>query len=434
MKAEVRDDIIALDTFVAARFKYEKYIEAIHECGGYCFLDQFERIWKEEGGHYLAKKMEDAGLIKTKNYNNYKFVYLSDAALKYLTYKDDPKDFSDKPKNMIPVKKLKSTPSEKVLFFSAMKFHLIHKYDFLKKSNHLNHSEKQVNMFLNTQTEVIKQLQEKVQHLKKENNDLADIYHTYLKELDDIASSKVLQDDLRILESQIKELQKEIDGKLFGKSKEVEKLNELEKEKSALDAKLSMMNAIYEKIEKVKSPYFRNEEEIQVLEKKLKKLEYEEQEKKERVEKVMRRILDLHDRSKVIAHIQYNKESDDLKIQFIIMDTGSLKTPKGYWKLIYDLLDELGINVGFPLKLRELNIIYLTIDLEKRKNQFNKIHTHIEKMITMHEKDFNITKASIELDYMKKYKDRVQNKISYIKEKDIDTFEKLRETINKKTK
>ena len=33
----VRDDIIKLETYVDAEFKYKEYIEVIAGCGGYCF-------------------------------------------------------------------------------------------------------------------------------------------------------------------------------------------------------------------------------------------------------------------------------------------------------------------------------------------------------------------------------------------------------------
>ena len=41
MRAIVRDDIIKLESYVDAEFKYKKYIEILNDCGGYCFLDQF---------------------------------------------------------------------------------------------------------------------------------------------------------------------------------------------------------------------------------------------------------------------------------------------------------------------------------------------------------------------------------------------------------
>ena len=48
MKAIVRDDIIALNSFVAAEFKYKIYLEMIMKAGNYCFLDQFKRFIRSE--------------------------------------------------------------------------------------------------------------------------------------------------------------------------------------------------------------------------------------------------------------------------------------------------------------------------------------------------------------------------------------------------
>ena len=61
-------------------------------------LDQFERLWQDEGGKYLAKKMEDANLIKTDYFSNYKYVRLTPSALKYLYYRDYKEGFLDTPK------------------------------------------------------------------------------------------------------------------------------------------------------------------------------------------------------------------------------------------------------------------------------------------------------------------------------------------------
>ena len=47
MKSIVRDDIISLESFVAAEFKYKYYLETLMKSGNYCFLDQFKRFIKK---------------------------------------------------------------------------------------------------------------------------------------------------------------------------------------------------------------------------------------------------------------------------------------------------------------------------------------------------------------------------------------------------
>lgn len=139
MQALIRDDIIALDTFVALKFKYEKYAKILEEAGGYCFIDQFVQYFGGNNkGRYLAQQLEDNGVISTKFFNNYKYCYLTDAAIKYLTYKDDPRDFSKIKKANIPVKKITPNPSEKVLFSSALKFGLMQKYNWIGKKTFIN--------------------------------------------------------------------------------------------------------------------------------------------------------------------------------------------------------------------------------------------------------------------------------------------------------
>ncbi|MGK0469516.1 hypothetical protein, partial [Clostridium sp.] len=124
MKAEVRDDIISLDSFVQAKFKYEKYLLLLKNAGNYCFLDQFKRLF--EKGETIAKNMEELSLIKTGTLNNnYKYVYLTDTAMKYLILKDDPKDYTGIVKNKISVLKVNKYPSEKVLMSAALKFEII---------------------------------------------------------------------------------------------------------------------------------------------------------------------------------------------------------------------------------------------------------------------------------------------------------------------
>lgn len=150
MKAMVRDDIIALETFVALRFKYEKYIEMIYDCGGYCFVDQLVRYFGGENkGRYLAEQLEENGLIKTKFFNNYKYCYLTDASIKYVKYKDDPRDFSKMKKANIPVKKINPNPTDKVLFSSALKFDLIQTSKVLGKRAFIDNCKKVFSVLYN---------------------------------------------------------------------------------------------------------------------------------------------------------------------------------------------------------------------------------------------------------------------------------------------
>lgn len=130
MKAVVRDDIIELHSFVAAKFKYEKYLFEIYDAGNYCFMDQFCRFYKN--GPYLIKCMQEYNLVEVKTLNTkYNYILLTQTAMKYLKLKDDPKDFSDLSKNQINVTRVNINPSTKVLITSALKYDLIlNSYNF----------------------------------------------------------------------------------------------------------------------------------------------------------------------------------------------------------------------------------------------------------------------------------------------------------------
>ena len=105
MKAIVRDDIIALDSFVAAEFKYKEYLELLMKSGNYCFLDQFKK--QIPSGESIVKGMIENNLLGTENLNNsYKYIYLSDTAMKYLYLRTSEEDFSKVKKNRISVKKV----------------------------------------------------------------------------------------------------------------------------------------------------------------------------------------------------------------------------------------------------------------------------------------------------------------------------------------
>jgi hypothetical protein len=164
VKAEVRDDIIKLETYVDAEFKYRKYIDIIANCGGYCLVGQFKKHFEKDGGYYLMKKMESAGLISTELFSNsYKYIKLSTAALKYFHYREHKKDYSDVAKNKIPVpKNISKPPSEKVIYTSILFFELYHTRKngiIYLKNNHIQHLENKLkkNYFI-----------EKIKKLKKE--------------------------------------------------------------------------------------------------------------------------------------------------------------------------------------------------------------------------------------------------------------------------
>jgi len=88
------------------------------------FKHQIKELWKDEGGSNLIYKMIACGLLKEAKWTEFHFVYLTEAALKYLKYRDSPKSYHGKPKNRLYVDKL-TIPSNVVMIASALKFTLL---------------------------------------------------------------------------------------------------------------------------------------------------------------------------------------------------------------------------------------------------------------------------------------------------------------------
>lgn len=110
----VKDTSNSLADCVDGKYKYEEYIKIIHKAGNYCFLNQFENLI--DGGENIISNLKANKLIEIKPLNKrYNYLYLTDTAIKYLELKNSKEGFSDINKN----------PSQKELFSSAYKFHLI---------------------------------------------------------------------------------------------------------------------------------------------------------------------------------------------------------------------------------------------------------------------------------------------------------------------
>ena len=131
----VRDDIIALDSFVRFSFEHDDYLTKIYNAGGYVLLKQFEHHFKN--GRYILDKMIDDKALKLVSLNNHKFVAPTATATKYIRFYDSPKDFSDQAKNTIPAQIFTDKPTRKQLFSSVLKFELILENEKYGKASHL---------------------------------------------------------------------------------------------------------------------------------------------------------------------------------------------------------------------------------------------------------------------------------------------------------
>ena len=401
----------------------------MNECGGYCFLNQIERYW--EGGKYLARKLEELGLVKMISYSNYKFVMLGDTAMKYLSYRDDPKDYSDTAKNMIPIKKLKSNPSEKVLFTSSFKFEIMHSLnkDFLEKTKYLDIWDNKLNSNFKSKENEITEIKQKILKLEQECNEYTEIYTDFLKELEVV--------NLEQLAQRKRDIQNEIDKQEI----ELQKLislnrSAIENRKLALIKEQELVDKllyIQMKIKKSKQPYFNKKEQIKELSNELNKMEEIQKKIIEKIEKARSTILNLHDKSKIMM-----LPIDKGNLIFLIFDTGAtMKNPKTFWELINNTLEVLGYEPIYRTEPKEIEIIFFANEYESRLKEYTKIAEFVQKQLKRVNCDIGFSwRTSKITEALKDYKKQSSSTYNHIKEKDIDSFENLRDNIlsKKKTK
>lgn len=115
----IRDDVIKLESFVAAAFKYDEELEIIYNSGGYCFIAQVKNKYGENKGKKIIYDMEKNKLIGTEYYSNYKYIYITQNALKYIANKNNTEEEVIKKQ-----KNLNKFPTEKTLLSSAIKYEL----------------------------------------------------------------------------------------------------------------------------------------------------------------------------------------------------------------------------------------------------------------------------------------------------------------------
>ncbi|MCY6485892.1 hypothetical protein OW763_16395 [Clostridium aestuarii] len=457
MRAEVRDDIIKLETFVAIKFKYEKYIDMIHEAGGYCFLSQFAYHYGNNEGRYIAKQLEDAGLIKTKAVSNYKYCYLTDVAIKYLKLKDSKEDYSDKSKNQINVKRLSVTPSDKVLLASAIKFALIHKYKFIGKKCYEEKSIKAFSEFYGCDEDRADTLKCKIDNLKmeikKEAKEDKRIFENHIKPLFQIYKNNT-DEEYEYIKNKIAKLEVFIEEK-NKRILHIKNLKQEEDELKQLKIKLGQLivinqfkkNLVKQKNDleikiKTKNEY------IQKQEKELEMLSIETTQKAFKVSESVKKAISYYDKSKIIFTLNNKKAI----LNMIIIDTGTLKKSYGY----IDVLNKFSIETETEKLYKRIHIAsYSEKRGKKLQEQLNKIliekKTKLKKIedykcnIDMSkytpefyknaEKFINkVPDFTVELMedgyYIEPYKEPVSAKTGYIKPKDKDRFEEIKNRLN----
>lgn len=422
MKSIVRDDIIALESFVAAEFKYKYYLETLMKSGNYCFLDQFKRFIKN--GQAIVNGMIEHNLLALENINkNYKYIYLTDTAMKYLYLRDSEEDFSDVKKNRISVKKVDKNPTEKQLLSSAYKFHLlIHGEDLIDKESILKSLEDMIfikynkenknvcEKLLNSKEKEIEEHKETLEKIKEQELTLTNYLHLLNKgsglliTSEDLKKYKGLESKIKEIETQIQEKsQKLLKGVLKGGVKELnvelEYLNKLKDEtynfylqkkkalKNIVEVRSNFQSLIKEEEEKLKE----TENDFNFLDSTVKYRTIPE------VENIQKVFENLYNISKVIARIKDNS------LEFIILDTGNFKTAFGYLKQINSIKE-------LDLDFKKIKIVIYSYAEHRAFNLYNEFI----KVKTEKEKALNTTNV-----FDKKTKNSKTKSIFYVASKKI---------------
>lgn len=394
MIAQVRDDIISLDSFVQAKFKYEKYLLLIKNAGNYCFLEQFKRFF--EKGETIAKNMEALSLIKTETLNNnYKYIYLTDTAMKYLVLKDDPKDYTGVGKNKISVLNVNKYPSEKVLMSSALKFELIAKGErpLLIKENLI----KYIKEYFYNQNDSFRF---KLDGIKKE---MESIYKKYQEEiivqnkniilLKEILSVSFMQQEENLnevetqLDKELKDLELELQsigrGLLDGKRKKEihNRIIEINHELEKIRIRIELEKKVEEQIAKAKVPVISLAKKYNNFKKQV--MDHRAEQEKtngidEQFSKIENKILNMYDKSKIVAYFE-NEE-----LIFLILDTGNTKTAFGYLKMISELkklnqFNKINIVIASYSENRAINLLSEFKNTQKERDKALNVMVAYEK-------------------------------------------------------
>lgn len=453
MKAEVRDDVIKLESFVLARFKYEKYINILYESGGYCFLDQFLKYYGKVKGRHLVEQLIKNGFIKTKAISNYKFCYLTDMSLRYILLKNSEKEYESK--NKVNVQKLTSRPSDKVLFSSAIKFACINENKLPGKTEYKDQLRKIFNKLYNPGINIEKKEMQLRQYkeqfeLKYKNN--KEILEKYIKPMNTIYEGNIEEDYIK-LKKEIQDVQELINQRksIFKTKTELDsRLETCTKELNSLEVYKKYSDAINKSVQDLKEEVI-NADKIY----KEKKADYELNKSKineinEAVERSVKKAIDYYNKSKIIFMIT------ESEIKMIILDTGTVKKASSYIILLNEFKAFTNTDIKNKIVIisyseNRANILRKSFEelLSTRKKALIRIKEYESKygkngyngrFPGFYNNSVNTIKNIPELEleiidtafYMEKYKENVGLMTEYIKPKDKDRFDQIKKSLKKR--
>lgn len=458
MIRKIRDDIIKLESYVKCEFEYADYLFAIYDCGGYIFLDQFDRLFtlnydsdldeKKVDSRYLIKKIEEEGLVKSEYFSNYKYIYLTQKALKYIKYKmivdeklnkelDNPgfsmdsltRVYSEINPDKIYITPLNKHPSEKTLLSSVMFYELLMRPSFsyldnaFSKSNHiriLNAALKLNNI-------------EEIQDLKSKKINYENELLDHIRRLDVITS--VFNDTVSAFNLLVDIINNKLLEEYFEdkKNKENEKVFKNNTVLKNLDVYISAIeniknessiaiNNLY-KVDKSRQleevEINKCKRDINLIENEIIKLKNEEQLYNEKVDSVIKKLIEMRDISKIICIFLPDREGGQNTLHF---KSTFLVEPKPNYdtiinNTIYMLRNELNIEITeVQLDLHSVKDSKERID-PIFKELSSKVHQYAYIKNTKVKRNY-IFNYEI-LDELQKYFSRVTNNINYIDNTEI---------------
>lgn len=139
MIKQIRDDVINLNAYVAAAFKYDDELTTLYEVGGYCLLSQCKEKYGTSKSKRMLEELQDLKLISTEYYSNAKYIYISQNGIKYLSNKNNSTDIV-----RIYNKRIQKYPGEKVLIASILKYQIVSKSPHVKRNKFLSMLQKNI--------------------------------------------------------------------------------------------------------------------------------------------------------------------------------------------------------------------------------------------------------------------------------------------------
>lgn len=440
MKALVRDDVIKLERFVEARFHFDKFLEILDECGGYCFLDQISRYYDLT----FVNRLKTSRLINIESFNNYKYVVLSDTASKYLRYKDVDDDLSTTKKDHLYAKKLRKNPSNKVLFTSAIKFEYFQKFPMRKdsafKNAYLRHERIKLKTLYayedNQLNKANKELRELEEILNK--NDV-DFYNSLSNQ--QIGCDELIK-VLKNVRREIATIEEDNANNLIKKHKK--ELGLLEQKEAELKNIISLFTSTNELIDEKIESHNSLVEQYRSQENKVMRMKEHNENIEKYIHKILRKLEKLHDISKVTIKIyekklDYNLLNEHERMTFqnsslfeyriFIYESGntSFNSIFGFYFDISEMLKEK-LYLFYRDENPDIRITYFSTKEDKKYTK--KIEEYFNKQLRRINAQRTVFVENIVFNELNKYKKSYVDHNNYVKEKDLDQIIEIRKRIS----